>query len=390
MKSFFVPGLVLGALALAGCHPDGAAAGGPPGGPRPPADVDVVTLKEEPVTLTTVLPGRTSAFRVAEVRPQVNGLLQKRLFIEGADVQENQQLYQIDPAPYQAAYDQAKGTLANAQANLTTTKLKSERYADLVKINAVSKQDFDDADALYKQAAATVQQDKAALEAAAINLGYTKVRAPISGRIGRSAYTAGALVTAGQTNALATVQALSPIYVDVTQSSDELLKLEQSLSDKSIGAAGPDSARVKLTLSDGTAYSQDGQLRFSEALVDPTTGSVTMRAVFPNPSKTLLPGMYVRETVTQATAPQGLLVPQQGVTHDPKGQASLFVVDAQGKAQAHQIVTDRAIGDKWLVTSGVNPGDRVIVEGLMKVQPGAAVKAVPAGSTTPPTAPAAH
>lgn len=370
------------ATGLAACHKP--AAPPPPG----PPEVGFVTLQSQDVPLTADLPGRTNSYAVSDVRPQVNGILQARLFVEGSEVKAGQVLYQIDPAPYQAAVDQAKGTLANAEANLTTTKLKADRYADLVKINAVSKQDYDDADAAYKQAAATVQQDKAALESAAINLGYTKVRAPISGRIGRSAYTAGALLTASQTNALATIQTLDPIYVDVTQSSDEMLKLRKQLADKTVGNAGADSAKVKLVLSDGQAYSQTGDLRFSEPMVDPTTGSVTLRAVFPNPQRTLLPGMFVRETVTQATAQNGLLVPQQAVSRDPKGVASVFVVDADNKATPHQITVQQALGDKWLVSDGVKPGDRVIVEGLLKVQPGIAVKPVPAGSP-PPGAPAA-
>ncbi len=372
------------ATGLAACH--NPAAPPPPG----PPEVGFVTLQSEAVPLTADLPGRTTSYAQSDVRPQVNGILQKRLFTEGADVAAGQVLYQIDPAPYQAAVDQAKGTLANAEANLTTAKLKSERYADLVKINAVSKQDFDDADAAYKQAEATVQQDKAAVESAAINLGYTKVRAPISGRIGRTAFTAGALLTASQTNALATIQALDPIYVDVTQSSDEMLKLRKQLADKTVGGAGADSAKVKLTLSDGQVYPQTGDLRFSDPMVDPTTGSVTLRAVFSNPQKTLLPGMYVRETVTQATAENGILVPQQAVSRDPKGIASVFVVEADNKAQPHQITVQEAIGDKWLVSAGVKSGDRVIVEGLLKVQPGIAVKPVPAGSPAAPTPAAAH
>jgi membrane fusion protein, multidrug efflux system len=372
------------ATGLSACHkPAAPPAMGPP-------EVGYVTLQSQVVPLTADLPGRTTSYAESDVRPQVNGILQARLFTEGAEVKAGQVLYQIDPAPYQAAVDQAKGTLANAEANLTTAKLKADRYADLVKINAVSKQDFDDADAAYKQALANVQQDKAALESAAINLGYTKVRAPISGRIGRTAYTAGALLTASQTNALTTIQALDPIYVDVTQSSDEMLKLRKALADKTYGAAGADSAKVKLTLSDGQAYPVTGDLRFSDPMVDPTTGSVTLRAVFPNPQKTLLPGMYVRETITQATAENGLLVPQQAVTRDPKGVASVFVVSADNKAEPHQITVQQAIGDKWLVSSGIKPGDRVIVEGLLKVQPGIAVKPVPAGSPAAPTPAAAH
>ena len=343
----------------------------------------MITLKAEPVTRTTELPGRTAPTLSSDVRPQVNGLIKARLFVEGAEVRAGDVLYQIDPAPYQAALDQAKGQLANGQANLTTTRLQAQRYADLVKMNAVSRQDNDNAQAAYRQALATVQADQAAVEAAEINLGYTKVRAPISGRIGRSAVTPGALVTAEQTTALSTIQALDPIYVDVTQSADALLKLRQALSGGQLDRT-PTSARVKLVLSDGTPYPQEGQLKFSEVTVDQSTGSVTLRAVFPNPNKVLLPGMFVRANLNEGVYQNGILAPQQGVSHDPKGAASAFVVGADGKAQARTLTTGEAIGDKWLVTGGLKPGDKLIVEGLLKVQPGMAVHAVPAGSSSAP------
>ena len=355
----------------------------PPPAPGPP-EVGVVTLHGEPVTRTTELPGRTNPTLSSDVRPQVNGILKARLFVEGGDVGAGQVLYQIDPAPYQAALDQAKGALANGEANLTTTRLQAERYADLVKINAVSRQDNDNAQATYKQALATVQSDRASVEAAAINLGYTKVRAPISGRIGRSAVTPGALVTADQTAALATIQALDPIYVDVAQSADALLKLRQALSGGQLDRAGPSSARVKLVLSDGTPYPEEGVLKFSEVTVDQSTGSVTLRAVFPNPHAVLLPGMFVRAVLSEGVYPDAILAPQQGVTHDPKGAASAFVVDAGGKARPRTLKTAEAYGDKWLVTEGLRPGDRLIVQGLMKVHPGIAVKAVAADLATPP------
>ncbi len=353
--------------------------------PQGPPQVGYVTIKAEPVTRTTELPGRTAPTLSSDVRPQVNGIIKARLFTEGGDVTAGQVLYQIDPAPYQAALDQAKGTLANGQANLTTTRLQADRYADLVKINAVSKQDNDNAQASYRQALATVQSDQAAVESAAINLGYTKVRAPISGRIGRSAVTPGALATAEQTTALATIQALNPVYVDVTQSADALLKLRQALSGGQLDRA-PSSAQVKLVLSDGTPYPQVGVLKFSEVTVDQSTGSVTLRAVFPNPNTVLLPGMFVRAELNEGVYQNGILAPQQGVSHDPKGAATAFVIGADGKAQPRTLKTAEAIGDKWLVTEGLKPGDKLIVEGLLKVQPGMAVHAVPANLNAPPPA----
>ena len=364
----------VGVLALAA-----ACAKKPAPPPQGPPQVGYVTIKAEPVTRTTELPGRTSPTLSSDVRPQVNGIIKARLFVEGGDVTAGQVLYQIDPAPYQATLDQAKGTLANAEANLVTTRLQAQRYADLVKINAVSKQDNDNSQATYRQALATVQADQAAVESAAINLGYTKVRAPISGRIGRSSVTPGALVTADQTTALSTIQALSPIYVDVTQSADDLLRLRQALSGGQLEHA-PSSARVKLVLSDGTPYPQEGVLKFSEVTVDQSTGSVTLRAVFPNPGKVLLPGMFVRAELNEGVYQNGILAPQQGVSHDPKGAATAFVVGADGKAQPRTLTTAEAIGDKWLVTDGLHPGDKLIVEGLLKVQPGVKVRAVPAGS----------
>ena len=364
----------VGVLALAS-----ACAKKPAPPPQGPPQVGYVTIKAEPVTRTTELPGRTSPTLSSTVLPQVTGIIKARLFVEGGDVTAGQVLYQIDPAPYQATLDQAKGTLANAEANLTTTRLQAQRYADLVKINAVSKQDNDNSQATYRQALATVQSDQASVESAAINLGYTKVRAPISGRIGRSSVTPGALVTADQTTALSTIQALSPIYVDVTQSADDLLRLRQALSGGQLEHA-PSSARVKLVLSDGTPYPQEGELKFSEVTVDQSTGSVTLRALFPNPSKVLLPGMFVRAELNEGVYQNGILAPQQGVSHDPKGAATAFVVGPDGKAQPRTLTTAEAIGDKWLVTDGLHPGDKLIVEGLLKVQPGVKVNAVPAGS----------
>lgn len=368
-------------LALAAC---GRKA--PPPAPPPP-EVGFVTVRQEPVTLTAELPGRTTAFEVSDVRPQVNGIVKARLFTEGSDVRAGQALYRIDPAPYRAALDEARGQLANAQASVVTAQLKAQRYGDLVKINAVSRQEADDARAAFGQATATVQQYAAAVRTARINLGYTVVAAPISGRIGRALVTAGALVSAQQVAALATVQRLDPIYVDLVRSADDVLRLKRDMAQGGLSAAGSDGARVKLILSDGSSYGRDGLLKLSEAQVEPTTGSVTLRAVFPNPDKLLLPGMYVRASLTEGIDRTGVLVPQQGITRDPRGRATAMIVDAQGKAQPREVTTGRSIGDKWLVTSGLKPGDRLITEGLINLrQPGAAVRAVPAGSKPQPPA----
>ncbi|MDQ2859403.1 MAG: efflux RND transporter periplasmic adaptor subunit [Pseudomonadota bacterium] len=371
----------LATLGLAGCGPHRA--GGPPN--RGPPEVGVVTLQAEPVTLTTELPGRTSPFEVSDVRPQIGGIVKARLFQEGGLVRAGQVLYRIDPATYQAAYDQARAQLASALANVATTQIKAQRYAGLVKINAVSKQDFDDAQAAYKQAAASVQQQKAATEAARINLGYTRVTAPISGRIGTSAVTVGALVTADQATALSTIQRLDPIYVDVTQSASDELRLRREVDAGRVSRRGPGALAVRLKLGDGTDYGQEGRLQFTDVTVDQTTGAVTLRAVFRNPAALLLPGLYVRAVIVEGVQPDGLLAPQQGVARDEKGEPTALVVDSTGHAQIRTLTTGRAVGDKWLVTQGLAPGDRLIVEGLQNVKPGQAVRAVPAGS--PPSSP---
>ena len=295
------------------------------GAPPPPANVDVVTLKEEPVTLTTELPGRTSAYRIAEVRPQVNGVLQKRLFVEGSDVKEGQQLYQIDPAPYQAALDTALANAQKAQAAETTAQITLKRNQGLLASHAVSQQDIDNATATYEEAQADVAAANAAIETAKINLNYTKVLAPISGRTGRSV-TVGALLTADQTTSLVTIQQLDPIYVDVSQSTAVLLRLERELAAGQIKSAGNGAAQVRLKFEDGTDYGPVGQLQFSEANVDQSTGSVILRAVFPNPNEMLLPGMFVRAEIEEGVQEKGILVPQQAVTHDAKGDATTLVV----------------------------------------------------------------
>jgi len=376
------------ALGLAGC------ARRPPPPPSGPPKVGYVVVEPQSAVLTTELPGRTNAYLTSDVRPQVNGIIKSRLFLEGSDVRAGQVLYQIDPAPYQAAYDQAKALLASAEAVETTDKLKAERYAELVKINAVSKQDYNDAVAADQQAQASVAQNKAALESARINLDYTHVKAPISGRIGRSAVTPGSLAVSGQTTALATIQALDPIYVDVNESADEVLRLKGEMASGRLDSAGAASAKVKLVLSDGTAYPLEGQLRFSEALVDTSTGSVTLRAVFPNPKALLLPGLFVRAELNEGVAPNVILAPQRAISRDDKGEATAYVVDAHNTAQLRILTTSRAIGDKWLVTSGLNPGDHLIVDGLLMIHmPGQPVDPVPADQMPPagpPMAGGAH
>jgi membrane fusion protein (multidrug efflux system) len=360
------------ALTLAACGQGkgGAGAGMGAGGPTP---VGVVIAKTESVILTSELQGRTSAHLISEVRPQVGGIIKARLFQEGGSVRAGQPLYQIDPATFQAAYNSAAAGLAQAQATATAAKLKADRYKGLVEINAVSKQDNDDAQAASLQAIANVAAQKAAVDSARINLGWTKVVSPISGRIGKSSVTPGALVTASQATALATVQDLSTIYVDLTQSSSDMLKLQSALNSGQLGRSG--SAQVTLKLEDGSTYPIPGRLEFSDVTVDPTTGSVGLRATFANPNGVLLPGMYVTATLGKGVANGGMLIPQGGVSRDPKGGATVTVVNAKGMAEVRPITTTQTVGDKWLVTSGLNPGDQVIVEGLQKVRPGAPVKA---------------
>ena len=371
--------MALAVIGVAGCSK-------PPARPAAVPEAGYVVMRTQAQPLTTELPGRTSPLAISEVRPQVNGIVMERLFTEGATVKKGQTLYRIDPAPYRAAVDQAKAQLANVQANLATVKLKAERYADLVKIKAVAQQDFDDAQAAERQGEASVQQARAALETAQINLGYTDIKAPISGRIGVSTITQGALATAGQTNPLTTIQTLDPIYVDVTQSSAELLRLERDIRSGLAQKDAPLTARVRLMLEDGSAYPLEGKLQFTDVTVDPSSGAVTIRAMFPNPRGTLLPGMFVRAVVTQAMAPDAILVPQQGVSRDPKGGATVLIVNAQNKAELRQIELAQAIGPNWLVVKGLQPGDRVITEGLQRIQAGATVRPVPAGS--PPARPA--
>ncbi len=348
------------AVFLAGCQEEAA----PPAQQKP--TVGVVTLQAEPFAVTTDLPGRTRAYRIAEVRPQVNGIIQKRLFTEGSEVKAGQQLYQIDAAVYEA-------TLKSAQASLASSKSLADRYAELVKDQAVSKQAYDEARAASLQA-------EAELERARIDLRYTKVLAPISGRIGRSAVTEGALVSNGQAQELATIQQLDPIYVDVTQPARDLLALRRDLADGRLQKAGENAAKVTLKLEDGSDYGHEGKLEFSEVAVDPGTGSVTLRAVFPNPDKVLLPGMFVHAQLVAGLKSEAILVPQQGVTRNTKGDPTAMVVNAESKVEVRPIKTERAVGNRWLVGEGLQPGDRVITEGLQFIQPGVEVEVAPAGN----------
>jgi membrane fusion protein, multidrug efflux system len=340
-------------------------------------EVATVTVTQQKVLLTTELPGRTSPFRIAEIRPQVNGLVLKRLFTEGADVKEGQELYQIDPAPFQAALDNAKAALGRAEANLPALQSRADRYKQALADKAVSQQDFDDANAALKQAQADAQYYKATLETARINLNYAHVVSPISGRIGTSTVTDGAIVTAYQPVALATIQQLNPIYVDVPQSTTELLRLQRRLEEGGLRLDGTNANQVQLLLGDGTKYPSEGTLQFRDVSVDPTTATVILRMVFPNTNGVLLPGMFVRAVVKEGVNDQAILIPQQVVSRDPKGNPMALIVDAAGKVEQRKLSLDRAIRDQWLVSSGLAPGERVIVEGMQKARPGAEVKVVP-------------
>jgi membrane fusion protein, multidrug efflux system len=353
-----VPGIVvhlalLAVVVLAGCRHKAA----PPA--PPPPKVSVVTVQAQAVPITTELPGRVTGYRTADVRPQVNGIILKRLFVEGKDVKAGQQLYQIDPAPYQAAYDSAVAANASARA-------LAERYKPLVDANAVSKQDYDNAVAAHLQA-------EAAVETARINLTYTRVLSPITGRIGRSLITEGALATANQATVLATVQQLDPVYVDVTQPTTTLVRLQREAAAGLLDQNEAGKTQVRVRLEDGSDYAHPGTLEFSEVTVDEGTGSVTLRALIPNPERLLLPGMFVQEEIQEGVRQGALLAPQQGISHNPKGEPSALVVGPDNTVELRTLKTDRAIGDQWLVTSGLKPGDRVIVEGIQSAKPGAKV-----------------
>jgi membrane fusion protein (multidrug efflux system) len=400
-KYLVVTGLMVLGLLVFSCKPKTANT------PAALPEVAIVTVYPERIVLTTELPGRTAAYLVAEIRPQVNGLIKSRLFREGAEVKAGDLLYQIDSAPYEAAYSQAKAGLAQAQADLMTAEAnvpalrsRAERYNGLIDIHAVGLQDYDDAKAALRQAEATVEARKAsvevnraAVETSRINLSYTPIKAPISGRIGKSNITVGALATAYQANPLAVVQQLDPVYVDVVQSNVDLLRLRSNLESGRLKRNGPLQNKVKLLLEDGSVYPIEGSFQFRDVTVDPTTGSVSLRLVFPNPKEVLLPGVFVRAVVEEGVREQAILVPQQGVSRDPKGNPLAWVVGKDDKVERRELELDRAIGDKWLVSKGVAEGDRVIVEGYTKVRVGTQVKAVPfvnkadSGSEGQPSAP---
>jgi membrane fusion protein, multidrug efflux system len=363
-----VCGLAL-ALAVAACNGGASSAAAP----AAPVEVGVVTVQPQSIVLTTELPGRTSAYETSEVRPQVSGIIRQRLFTEGQTVEKGQTLYQIDDRLYRAAAAQSRGNLASARASSDAARIKAERYAELMKEQVVSEQDYLDARAMSEQAAASVQQATAALETARINLRFTEVPAPISGRIGRSLVTTGALVTSGQAEPLATIQRLDPMFVDLQESSANLIELRRSLA----GGHAAASADVRLQLEDGSEYDRTGTLQFAEATVDPSTGSVTLRARFENPDSLLLPGMYVRGIVVQSEQSAAILAPQPGVTRDPKGNATALVVGPDGKVVSRELELGRAVGDAWLVNKGLAAGDRLIVEGTDKVRPGQAVRVAP-------------
>lgn len=344
---------------------------------QPVPEVSYVTVRTTSVATTTELSGRTSPSLIAEVRPQVGGIILKRLFNEGTDVRAGQALFQIDPDLYQAAIDNARAALARSEANLAATKLKADRMRELLTDQAVSRQDYDNADAALKQVQADIQYGKATLETAQINLKFTVIKAPISGRIGRSNVTVGALVTAHQPLALATIQQMDPMYVDVTQSTAEILKLRRQLSEGRLDSNGKNMKNVRLYLEDSTEYPLKGNIQFQDVSVDPSTGSVILRMLFPNPKTILLPGMFVRAIIQEGVRKNVILIPQQAVSRDPKGNPLIFVVDNQGKARLRPVLLERAVGDAWMVISGVAPGEKVIVEGMLMLKPDMPVKAIP-------------
>ena len=380
-KGLLLIALLLVILSVVGCDRQQQQAAPP----RPMPQVSYVTMQPEKIILTNQLPGRTAPYKIAEIRPQVSGLIQKRLFTEGADIKAGQLLYQIDPAPLQAAVNNAAAALQRSEATLPSVRSRAERFQQLLAVKAVSQQDSADATAALVQVKADIQYWQAALDAARINLKYTQVTAPISGRIGTSNVTVGAIVTAYQPLPLATIQQLDPIYVDVPQSTVDLLRLKRRLTDGQL-QHGADKNQVQLILEDDSSYPLAGKLQFSDISVDPTTGSVTLRALFPNPDDTLLPGMFVQTVINEGINNNALLVPQQGVARDPKGNPYALIVDAQSKAAFRPLKLDRAIGDKWLISTGLTAGDKVIVEGLLMLRPGTPVNATPFQSDATPSA----
>ncbi|HJV81273.1 efflux RND transporter periplasmic adaptor subunit [Noviherbaspirillum sp.] len=370
-----VVAIILMVFGLTGCGEKNAAAQAPGPG-MPPPEVSVVTVAPERIVMTTELPGRLEATRVAQVRARVPGIVLKRIFQEGSDVKAGEVLFQIDPAPFQATYNSAQASLARAEANQAQANLKVQRYKPLVDTNAISKQEYDDALTAQKQTAADVAAAKAAVETARLNLGYATVKAPISGRIGRALVTEGALVGQGEATPLAMIQQVDPIYVNLTQSASELMQLRRAMESGQLKRVGPDQAKVTLVMEDGTAYSHSGKLLFSDMSVDEGTGAVTLRAKFPNPDRFLLPGMYARARLEQAVDEKAITVPQQAVIRN-QDEASVMLVGSDGKVSTRTIKTGSAQNDKWIVLQGLKAGDQVIVEGLQKAKPGASVKPVP-------------
>ena len=363
-------------LSLAVCFAVGAALAAcakKPAPPPPPTTVGYVVLQSKAVPLIADLPGRVAAYETSDVRPQVSGVLRNRSFVEGSNVRAGQVLYVIEDAPFRAAVLNAQGLLAVAEANIRSTQLQAERFGRLVAVNGVSKQDADNAEAAAEQARATVVAQRGALNSAQVNLDFTRIRAPIAGRIGRSLFTPGALVQAGQTSALATIQRMDRVYVDITQSAADLLNLRAAETAGQISESGPGVARVQLVLPNGALYPIEGEMRFADVTVDPTTGSVTVRAIFPNPRDVLLPNLYVLARLVQGVRKEGLLAPQAGVSHNERGEATALVVGSDNHVAQRIIKVDRAVGDQWLIAEGLKPGDKLIVDGLLNLHPGAQV-----------------
>jgi membrane fusion protein (multidrug efflux system) len=375
---FFALSALAGTVLLSGCGQSELAQGHMQTAQA--VSVGVIEVQSRPLTLTKELPGRVSAFRIAQIRPQVNGIIQSRMFLEGAEVEKGQTLYQIDPSTFEAEVATSKAAIAKAQASTVNAKAKAERYKELLSINAVSQQDYDEADAVYKGAKADLLTAQAQLKTAEINLNYSRVLAPISGQIGKSDVTAGALVSANQATALSTITQLDPIYVDLTQSSSELTRWEKAIAAGELDNDAALHSKVELRMEDGSTYQHKGTLKFSEVTVDPSTGSVTLRAVFPNPEKLLLHGMYVRAVIVEGVKRDAILAPQRGVSRNTKGEPTVMLVSKNNIVETRVLKTDRTVGSNWLVTDGLNNGDKLIVEGLQKIRPGMPVIAEPAES----------
>lgn len=372
--ALFVISTLMSIVALSGCEQVTVQAADQSGATGPQAvPVGVITLQSQALTLKKELPGRINAFQIAEIRPQVSGIVQSRLFIEGKRVEQGQSLYQINPATFKAELAASEAAVASAKASIASSKSKATRYSELLKIKAVSQLDFDEADAAYKQATAALLTAEAQLQTAQINLDYSHVSSPISGQISKSNVTVGALVSVNQTTALATVTQLDPIYVDLTQSSNELTKLKKALASGALTVDPTNQTDVELTMEDGSIYPHKGVLQFSEVTVDPSTGSVTLRAQFPNPEKLLLPGMYARASIIEGVKSDAILVPHRGVSRNTKGEPTAMIVNKDNKVESRVLQVDRTVGSNWLVTHGVAAGDKLIIEGLQKIRPGALV-----------------